>query len=114
MGPKGAAVLLLWLIGAVILVLFVTSANSSAHQMEAAFNANESQAQSAPQQQVVAEWAIRDASVQAVKEDGVRNGLLAICAAMLTAIAVVAAMRTTSLQTPTALPSNGTPPMPPQ
>lgn len=54
---------------------------------------NELLSESAIQQQVVAAWATRDAELAQIKQNGVRNGLLGVCAAMLVSIAVNTALR---------------------
>lgn len=54
--------------------------------------ANEELAEGAPQQQVVASWAIQAAELEQVRQNGVRNGLLGICAAMLVGVAINVAL----------------------
>ena len=81
------------LIAAGVFVFFSTGADSTADEIVGAAESNEALAESAPQQQVVATWAIRDAEVTQVRQNGIRNGLLGVCAAMLTSIAVSLAWR---------------------
>jgi hypothetical protein len=81
------------LVAAGAFVFFSTGADSTADEIIGAAEANEALAESAPQQQVVASWAIRDAAVTEIRQNGIRNGLLGVCAAMLTSIAVSLALR---------------------
>jgi hypothetical protein len=82
------------ILGAFVVVAFIAFialfafASSSADSIEKEWTANESLATSAPQQSVTAEWAIKDAELSQLRQNGVRNGLLAVCAALLGAIAV--------------------------
>jgi hypothetical protein len=75
-------------VGGGLFFLFSSQASNHAKSIAAAAEANEEMAESAPQQQVVASWAIRDAAVEEVRLAGVRNGLLAACAVLLLSIAV--------------------------
>lgn len=93
MPARWVTVILFAVIAAGVFVLLSTGADTSADEIIESAEANESIADSAPQQQVVASWAIRDAAVSQVRQDGIRNGLLGVCAAMLTSIAVSLALR---------------------
>lgn len=81
------------LIAAAAFAFFSIGADTTAEEISDTAEANESIAESAPQQQVVASWAIRDAEIAQISQNGVRNGLLGVCAAMLTSIAVSLAFR---------------------
>jgi hypothetical protein len=76
------------LLGLGLLIFFVVSANSSASRIEAEAEANENRAQSAPQQQVVASWAIGDATASAIRQNGITNGILAVAVVTLIGMAV--------------------------
>jgi uncharacterized membrane protein YedE/YeeE len=101
MPSRWVTVIVFALIAAGAFVFFSTGADSSADEIIGAAEANEALAESAPQQQVVATWAIRDAEVTQVRQDGIRNGLLGVCAAMLASIAVSIAWRERREQTET-------------
>jgi hypothetical protein len=62
-------------------------ADSTAKDIEKSAALNEAAAQSAPQEEVVASWAIRDATVAQVRQSGERNGLLTIAVIFLGVIA---------------------------
>lgn len=93
MPARWITVIVFALIAAGVFVLFSTGADTTANEIIDVAEANESIADSAPQQQVVASWAIRDAEVAQVRQNGIRNGLLGVCAAMLTSIGVSLALR---------------------
>jgi hypothetical protein len=80
-------------VGVIVFFLSKGNADSSANDISRNADANEATAESAPQQQVVASWAIRDAEIEQVRQNGVRNGLLGVCAAMLIAVAVSLSFR---------------------
>jgi hypothetical protein len=75
-------------IAVIAFIALFALANSSADSIEKEWTANEALADSAPQQSVTAEWAVKDAELSQLRQSGVRNGLLAVCAALLGAIAV--------------------------
>jgi hypothetical protein len=75
-------------IAVIAFVLLFVSANNSANSIKKEWTANEALADSAPQQSVTAEWAIKDAELSQLRQAGVRNGLLAACAVMLIVIAI--------------------------
>jgi hypothetical protein len=62
-------------------------ADNTAKDIERSAALNEATAESAPQQQVVAAWAIRDATVAQVRQNGERDGLLSIAVIFLGVIA---------------------------
>jgi hypothetical protein len=81
------------IIAAVAFFVWSGAGDSAAKEIQANFEANNSAAESAPQQAVVATWAVRDATIEQVRQNGVRNGLLGVCAALLASIAVNTALR---------------------
>jgi len=87
-------------IGIALFFLMASSADKAAEEIERTAEANENRAESAPQQQVVATWAIRDLAAEQLRQNGIRDGLLAVCALMLGAIAAGQAIpaRTTRKQ----------------
>jgi hypothetical protein len=104
-------------IAVIAFIALFALANSSADSIDKEWTANEALATSAPQQSVSAEWAVKEAELSQLREDGVRNGLLAICAAFLAVIAIT----TTSAGSKTAAsaavesdPTSVVPPTPPE
>jgi hypothetical protein len=93
MNPRWATIIGFAVVSVVVFIVFAGGASSKANDIQATAEANEGTADSAPQQNVVASWAIRDASLEQVRQNGIRNGLLGICAAMLASIAVATALR---------------------
>ena len=88
-----------WIVVAGLVIVSVASyfvvSNSSKDRVKELLSnaeANDSLTESAPQQQVAASWAIRDAEFAQVSQNGERNGLLAVCAGLLLTIAVSLAM----------------------
>ena len=81
------------LISAAAFFFAFSNADDTASEIAASAQLNESTAESAPQQDVVASWAIRDAEIEQIRQNGIRNGLLGVCAAMLISIAVSLAFR---------------------
>jgi hypothetical protein len=67
-------------------------ADKLADGIDRRFEANEELSESAPQQQVAATWSVLEAEVVQVRQNGIRNGLLGVAAAMLTSIAVNVAL----------------------
>lgn len=104
----GTAVLFA-VIAAVVFVVYSGDANDVAQRISADAEANETLSESAVQQQVVAGWAVRDAELEQVRQNGVRNGLLGVCAAMLVSIAINTAIRERRVEaaTPLATPVAG-------
>ena len=76
-----------------VFLAYSGDADDVAKRIASDADANESLSESAIQQQVVAAWAVRDAELQQIKQSGVRNGLLGVCAAMLVSIAINSAIR---------------------
>jgi hypothetical protein len=109
---RWVTVIVFALIAAGVFALFSTGAETTADEIISTAEANEAIAESAPQQQVVASWAIRDAEVSQVRQNGIRNGLLGVCAAMLTSIAVSLALRERREPSGVAHPAAPSPPRP--
>jgi hypothetical protein len=93
MSPRWAPVLGFGVVAAIAFLVLQSAAETSAKDIMDVFEANEALTQGAPQQAVAASWAIRDAELEQVRQNGTRNGLLGICAAMLVSIAVNTALR---------------------
>ncbi len=81
------------LVSGLIFTSYSSDADETARRIASEADANEVLSKSAIQQQVGAAWATRDAALAQLRHDGIRNGLLGICAAMLTSIAVSLALR---------------------
>jgi hypothetical protein len=112
-GPTLGAFIVIAVIAFIALFAF---ANSSADSIKKEWTANEDLATSAPQQSVSAEWAIKDAELSQLREDGVRNGLLAVCAAFLAMIAITttsAGLKTAASPAVASPPTSDLPPTPP-
>ena len=120
MVPNGVrlAVTVAFAIGAIVVFnMYSGDADKVAERIADDAEANETLSESAIQQQVVAAWATRDAELAQIRQNGTRNGLLGICAAMLVSLAINSALRErrdSELQTATPAPSlSGSPGAPP-
>jgi hypothetical protein len=90
--PRWITVITFAIVAVVVFLIYSSGAASTADDIRREAILNETGAESAPQQQVVAAWATRDALIEEVRQNGVRNGLLGVCAAMLVSIAVSMAL----------------------
>ncbi|MEX0991589.1 MAG: hypothetical protein WD004_04895 [Actinomycetota bacterium] len=81
-----ALIAALLVLGGIAYVMVSAGAESRAKSLAKTAAANDAMTESAPQQEVAASWGIRDASIEQVRQSGIRNGLLAAVVVLLVSI----------------------------
>jgi DMSO reductase anchor subunit len=82
----------LGLLSALLFLSQTSAGDNAADEVERSWQENNDTASGALQQTVATLWTLKEAQKEQLRQDGVRNGLLAICTLMLGTMTVAAVM----------------------